>query len=252
MVLCRADLNCANALGTNCIFPTLDPSDIGTTERPDSLQNSIDQDLSGEFADRSLELNNLSQELKENFTKLKYLAKLNTEDDGHHRGEKIQQIRDSDMLYFTERNLQRLSNLWGPQKFVTSGCMAALIFLDNYLRGIQLNSRMMDRLVARLHHSMKLVFEEMPQHEGREKASNAIFWVLFVGGVASGTRPEREWFLAHLVDLSNWLAIQSWKKAEHILKTFLWPPTWDRLGRFLWNGIDDARLINMITWAETA
>lgn len=242
----RADLNSANALGTDCIFPTLDPSDIGIGERQDGLHININENS----ADKSLDVDQLSQELKENFTNLKYLAKLNKEDDGYHRGEKIQQIRDSDMLYFTERSLQRLSNIWGPQKFVTSGCMAAIIFLDNYLRGIQLNSRMMDRLVARLHHSMKLVFGEMAQHDGREKASKAIFWVLFVGGVASGIRSEREWFLAHLIDFSDWLAIQSWEEAERILKDFLWPTTWDRLGHFLWNQIDDTRLVNMIDWPD--
>jgi len=243
-------LNCANALGTNSIFLVLDPSDISTTGIEN--QSYIDPFLSpnGESTAADWKSGRLSLELKENFTSLKYLANMSNNDKSHCRDTKLQQIEASDKLYFTERSLQRLSNLWGPRKFVTSGCIAAIIFLDNLLRGIQLTARLMDRLVARLHHSMEIVLQEMSQHDGSKNASNAIFWVLYIGGVASGDRSEHEWFLAQLIEFSDRLDIQSWECAEGILKDFLWTRSWDRLGLLLWTEIEEARLMNMITWPE--
>jgi len=245
-------LNCANALGTNSTIPILNMSDIDDSDKSHqsciyACRNPKSNSASGDW-----DLETLTSKFSENLTTLKYLARVNENDNGCSSGGKAHHIKDSDKLYFTERSLQQLSNLWGPRKFATSGCIAAIIFLDNSLRGIQLNSRLMDRLVARLHHSMQLVFEEMSQYSGKEKANNAIFWVLFVGGVASGVRRERDWFLAQLIDFKELLGVQSWEDAETILKEFLWPNIWYRLGSLLWNEVEDTQKMKVPAESRTS
>ncbi len=244
-------------MGTNAIFPLLDPSDIAPSDAPfhhrvQDYRKIASDTIYGDHNNSKRDPDALRKELRDHFTNLRQIIKMDKEGDSIHQSRKIRQIQNSDRLYFTERSLQRLSNRWGPRKFVSSGCLAAIIFLDNYLRGIQFNARMMDRLVARLHFSMTIVLEEMLQHDGHAKASYAIFWVLFVGGVASGERPEGRWFLIHLTDFSRWLGIKSWDDARQILKDFLWPDTWNSLGYVLWKQIEMNHQVDMIIWPEIA
>lgn len=234
----RADLNCASALGTDAIFPLLDSHDIALTgEQPRLVNHAVNHDpLEVKTNSRTLRT-----ELQQTFSALKCLADINRKEGGATRSTKIRQIQDSDELHFVERSLQRLSNLCGPHKFLTSGCIAAIIFLDNQLRGIQLNAKLMDRFVARLRFSMQMILEDISRHDSRERASSAIFWVLFVGAVASGVRPEGDWFLRRLCELSYQLALPSWDDALSILRAFLWAEDWNSLGRFLWIEIDEKR-----------
>jgi hypothetical protein len=89
----------------------------------------------------------MTKELKDNFTVLKYFSEPGLVGRANNEKDKKRQIHDSDKLFFTERSLLNLSNCWGPSKFATSGCLAAIIFIDNYLRGIVFHARIMVSLL---------------------------------------------------------------------------------------------------------
>lgn len=122
----RADLNCANALGSDPIFNILESSEKTTLEllhlvppagkglpiRRYSLQSETP-------GFKNLEA--LSMELKDSFTTLKYFAEIDTSAGVYIRKGKDEKIQDSDKLYATERSLLVLANIWGPKKFATSG-----------------------------------------------------------------------------------------------------------------------------------
>lgn len=91
-----------------------------------------------------------------------------------------------------------------------------------------------DRLVARLQFSMNMVLSDIPRHNTNKESTKAMFWVLFVGGLAAGTRPERDWFISYLLILKDGLCLQSWEETESILEAFLWPKVWHGLGKMLW------------------
>lgn len=106
----------------------------------------------------------------------------------------------------------------------------------------------MERLVQRLQSYMNLVLNDISRHRSNENSARAILWVLYVGGVASGNRAEREWFIANLPDYCDCLGLQSWEQVEVILKDFLWAPTWQSQGQLLWLQVEEARLMKSIVW----
>jgi hypothetical protein len=184
----------------------------------------------------------LNRELKENFNNLKLLAKINADNKDFSSLNKEERTRDSDTLYLTERSLLTLSNVWGPRKFVTSGCLAAIIFIDNQLRGINFRAPLMDRVVSRLQLSLSTVLDDLSQHDLKDSSVKAILWALFVGAIAADCRPSREWFIKRLLDFCDGLDMQTWEDTENILQGFLWPAPWQAQGRILWNEVEENRM----------
>lgn len=109
--------------------------------------------LFGESALPSISLQSMTRELKDNFTILKQFSELSPVTQAN-KEDKKRQILESDKLYFTERSLLNLTHCWGPSKFATSGCLAAIIFIDNYLRGIVFHARIMASLLYSLYFSI--------------------------------------------------------------------------------------------------
>ncbi|KUJ20986.1 uncharacterized protein LY89DRAFT_715284 [Mollisia scopiformis] len=251
-----ADLNCANALGTNPVFPILESDRCAraiswfdtATEAKDQWPSAV---IFGDSVLAEGDLQRMTRELKDDFTALKYFSDLGHIDRTNNEEGKMQQIYDSDKLYFTERSLLTLSNSWGPSKFATSGCLAAIIFLDNYFRGVAFHARIMASLHLREHISRLPSFLgvlDISRHNANEGSTKALFWVLCVGGVASGVRPERDWFISHLLSFTDALELQMWEQAELVLKTFLWPNAWSTDGRALWAQLEEARITNSMIW----
>ncbi|KAG4440208.1 hypothetical protein IFR05_004287 [Cadophora sp. M221] len=252
-LLLWADLNCANALGSDPMFDLVDND--GSSKLPPSYSDVSNKgrtfdggasNPSNTPGTRDLEAMNL--ELKNNFTSLKQLANIGADIDGQANRGKDDKIRDSDRLYTAERSLLVLANIWGPGKFATSGCIAATIFLDNHLRGVGFNARLMDRLVTRLQFSMNMVLNDISRHNANDNTARAILWVLYVGGTAAGNRPEKEWFITQLPDFCDNLGLKTWEEAELILKDFLWAPSWQSQGRLLWMQVEEMRLLKNIVW----
>ena len=192
---------------------------------------------------RSLtELQLLHKDLIDKFIDLRYLVGINSL---HRRQtvERDEQIMNSDEVYFTERSLLTLSNLLGPRNLVTSCCIAAIIFIDNHLRGIDFIARIVSRHVARLKLSMELFLDEASGYAAQSTTPQTILWTLYVGGIAAGSRLERGWFVAQLLDFCDLLEVNCWEDAEGVLENFLWPGAWDLEGILLWECIEDARVM---------
>jgi hypothetical protein len=190
-----------------------------------------------------MELQLLNKDLIDKFTDLRYLAGINSSFDRRQTIERDEQIMRSDEVYYTERSMLVLSNLCGPRDFVTSCCVATIIFIDNHLRNIALNARIIGRHVARLKLSTGLFLDQPSTFAAHSATPRTIFWTLYVGGTAAGGRPERGWFVEHLLEFCDLLELSSWEDAEGILKTFLWPVSWDFQGTMLWECLEDAMVI---------
>ncbi|KAF8864166.1 hypothetical protein BDZ45DRAFT_721914 [Acephala macrosclerotiorum] len=260
-LLLWADLNCANALGNNPNIAILDTDECARAiswfnTAAEAKEQWPSVMISGQTMPDELDLGNMTKELRHDFTALKYFSELGPVTRVDNEEGKRRQIYDSDKLFLVERSLLTLSNAWGPGKFAASGCIAATIFLDNYIRGIAFRARIMagspnerspsytlrnNKEMARLQFSMNMVLNDITRYNSNEGSTKAMIWVLFVGGVAAGARPEREWFISHLLSFTDALELQLWEQAEPILKSFLWPAAWQNLGRALWTHIEEAK-----------
>jgi hypothetical protein len=251
----RADLNCAISMGTNPVFPCpeIDQSDPSSPPQPSISEEPATNssgDLNKTSTRRASSVEALNMELKENFNNLKRLALINAEKKEPSGIAKEEGKRNGDTLYQTERSLLTLSNTWGPGKFVTSGCLAAIIFIDNQLRGINFRARIMDRVVGRLQLSISMVLDDISKHDVQKNAARAILWALFVGAIAAETRNCRGWFVEHLLDFCDVLDIQTWEEMEKILRGFLWPSTWQTQSHVLWNEVEENRMMKYTTFPE--
>jgi hypothetical protein len=100
---------------------------------------SISEELSNEHPSRSYmsretDVETLNLALNQNFECLRRLTQMNGDTEPISI-DKEESKRDSDTLYRSERSPLVLSHIWGPRKFVTSGCLAAIIYTDDQLRG---------------------------------------------------------------------------------------------------------------------
>jgi hypothetical protein len=69
-----------------------------------------------------------------------------------------------------------------------------------------------------------------------------LFWMLFVGGMASLGRPERSWFCFKLARYRNTLKLSSWIGAKEELEKFAWLDVpGETLGISLWQELDRIR-----------
>jgi hypothetical protein len=241
----RADLNCANALACDPNFPIPNYHETKACTRASQAQrgSSSNTSFEGGNVGSLIELQVLNKDLMDRFIDLRYLAGINSLPGRRQSILRDEQIWRSDEVYFTERSLLTLSNLSGSRNFVTSCCVAAIIFIDNHLRGIAFIARIMTRHVARLKLSMELFLEDASSFAARSTTPRTILWTLYVGGIAAGSRPERVWFVTQLLEICDLLELRCWDDAEGILKQFLWPVTWDFEGILLWECVEDARMV---------
>lgn len=241
----RADLNCANALGTDPSFPVPHDFEPNNISPPSTMSQARQKSSSMENTSPAMktvkDTETLNRELRDNFTALKHLAKINHRRDRHALSDeqKREMIRDSDRLFLVERNLLTLSNIY-PGKFITSGCLAAIIFLDNSLRDIPLEARIMGRLVTRLRTSMVLVLGDIPKHAVNTQSTRALLWVLYVGSIAAVVEYDKEWFIEHLREYCDALNMRSWEDIEVLLAEFLWSEAWNHQGRDIWTKVEKA------------
>ncbi|KAE9379202.1 hypothetical protein N431DRAFT_153678 [Stipitochalara longipes BDJ] len=233
-------------MGTNPVFPDLEKEQTGylSTLCASTLEETP------RTMNRETRVETLNSTLKENFDNLKRLSHGTADTKEPISIDEKDGIRDSDTLYRTERSLLILSNIWGPRKFVTSGCLAAIIYIDNQLRGINFIAQIMDRVIERLQLSIGVVLDDISQHDLKENAARAILWALVVGAIASDKRVNRVWFLERVVDFCDALDLQTWEDAEKILNGFLWSPAWHTRGHVLWKQVEENRLMKYTTFPE--
>jgi len=160
-------------------------------------------------------------------------------------------IQDSDRLLLTELKLVTLAKNPNSNELVSSTCIATIIFLDNHLRGVSFNARIMDRFVFRLQSSMNAVLDTISPFDIDIKIARIVLWILYVGGAAAENKSERAWFVTHLSYFSDSLQIDSWENLREILQSFLWPLDWEQCGILLWEEVDkDRASINLLLSQE--
>lgn len=246
----RADLNCANALGTNPAFPIPRDFESYNISELSAVFHNLDLPARMECTSPSKisvkDTQTLNRELQENFTVLKHLSRINHRKDGLSitNDQRIEMIRDSDRLLLVERNLLTLSNI-SPGKFITSACISAIIFLDNNLRDVSFQAKIMGRLVTRLRTSMELVLGGVANHIVNPQSTKAIMWVLYVGSIAAVADSDKKWFLQRLVEYCDILSLKCWDDAETILGEFMWSEAWGAEGRDTWNEIEATTRVHL-------
>jgi hypothetical protein len=238
----RADLNCANSLGGSPEFdiseytnllpptpPTTPPEDDQLNLQPQlEPNNNLLSDL--QLLDRSL---------VDLFIDLRDLAELEL-----HQSKSPQDmnaIQDSDRLLLTELKLLTFSRSPNSSKLVASACMAAIMFLDKYLRGVSFKARIMDRFVTRLQASMNEVLDTISPFDIDVKIARILLWILYVGGTAAEKKPERAWFVTHLSYFCDSLQLNTWEDAKRTVQSFLWPSDWEECGSLLWEEVNKDR-----------
>lgn len=197
-------MNCANALGSMTVYDLLKSDGNSATNITKCGRETTGTEFLRTEHPHAKVSEALTVVLKENFTSLKQLVDIDA--DMTERGKEVK-IVHSDKLYITERKLLILANSWGPGKFATSACIAATIDLDNHLRGVGFNTRLIARLVTRLQLSITMVLNDVSRHDANEKTVKAILWVLFIGGIAAEARPETEWFDRQLPKYCDMLSL---------------------------------------------
>lgn len=237
-------------MGTDPIFPGLDNDQ---TEHLSCHYAQTSEGLSNKPPRKSYlnrdQVETLNMALKENFDNLKRLSQMSGDNQAISI-DKEESIRDSDALYRAERSLLVLSHIWGPRKFVTSGCLAAIIYSDNQLRGISFRAQIMDRVVERLQLSLGVVLNDISQHDLKENAARAILWALVVGAIASDNRACRGWFVERIETFCDALDLQTWEATEKMLNGFIWPRAWRAQFLILWNEVEENRLMKYTTFSE--
>ena len=239
----RADLNCANALACNPMFspPT---SCVPRYYAPAfHIQKGLlsIESYKGKNIDISAELPQLHEDLFDKFLCLRYLAGINSSPGCRLSIGKEEQILWSDRLYCAERELRLLSNKYGSQNFVASCSIAAILFIDNELRSIEFCAQIMGRHVTRLKLSLSSFLDQGWTSTAFLTTPMTMLWSLYVGGIAAGSRSERGWFVARLLEICDHLEITSWEDTRAVLKSFLWSAAWEFEGLLLWISLEVAR-----------
>lgn len=181
--------------------------------------------LNGPLIDYSDSL--LSNELTDCFKALRRVSGLYSSKLDCNEVAKEVRIHRSDEVYLLERRLLVLSNLSSSPSIITSSCIAAIIFIDKHMRGINFIAGIMAKFVKRLHLSLGRVFAETSVPAASVTTKRALFWILCVRSLASMNRPERLFFITKLASIYEMLDLKRWDDAEHILSRFLWPSSWD-------------------------
>lgn len=86
-------------------------------------------------------------------------------------------------------------------------------------------------LVETLRHSLCKSYRTL-----QSTKSDLLFWILFMGSLASRGMECHSWFLAHLVDVADQLSLEGWGSAMSVLQGFLFVcRSSDEPAKELWN-----------------
>jgi hypothetical protein len=73
----------------------------------------------------------------------------------------------------------------------------------------------LDHLVEMLRKSLFISFSAL-----QSTAPDLLFWILFIGSLASKGMKSNSWFVAHLTDVTDQLSLQDWDRAVSLLEEF--------------------------------
>jgi hypothetical protein len=95
--------------------------------------------------------------------------------------------------------------------------MAGTIFLYLYLRSIPPSSTALDYFMMNLRDALT---DGNVVDDTRTFPPDVLFWVLFMGGIASGGGMQRQWFRTQATKIRVALALDSWAVGRQILMRF--------------------------------
>ena len=156
---------------------------------------------------------------------------------------RLDSLQYSDWLYCVKRALTDLSNCKRDAEKQILPCIsiAALILVEVCLRGISLNSGIIDRLVARGKTTLEVLSAGISIASADTATRIILLWVLFVCGTAATTRAEYLWYVCRVVELCDLLDLHNWEDVEVILEDVWWHSTWILPYVALWGEMETAR-----------
>lgn len=226
-----ADLNSASALGEDPILPSI--------SRPDT------HELFGEsiyLAGRELDFLPLEKDVHNVFNDLRHLSHiLLTNSD--RQLQSLNTLGHADWIYCVKRSLVLLSNkpVIEATDFVPCLALAAHLLLEVCLRNININSRIIDRLVTRSKHALDRVFLNSSTTSTQPTTSVLLLWTLFVAGTAAYSRPEAPWFIERMKEVLDRLRLYTWPDIEDVLEDVWWHSAWKLPYVGFWNEIQISR-----------
>ena len=225
-LLCRIDVQCASALSTALRFPPMD--DLNLSPDLDSTRTAIPnlQMETAENQDTEFELCKVDKTLAALFDDLRHLSGFlagKYPDFSH----KIDDISCSDKLYSVNRRLVSLLDQYRDKtsRIERSCCIAALMYINCYLREVRPLTRIIRDFVVQLKASMI----ELDGSTGTLQSvddvaiSKLVVWALVLGATMAPAGPERTWFISRLMYMLDIMHVVYWEDVEVMLKTIVWP-----------------------------
>lgn len=131
----------------------------------------------------------------------------------------------SDKIFFVEHELLMLSTadeqLGSPlEDFITRACsMAGHIYIYVAVRHLLLNAPLFDTFVSQLHDALDHPYNLSIWSHSR---TVTVLWVLTVGGCAAMERPQRSWFIGHLLGIMSSLKVTTLGRLRQLLEQAVW------------------------------
>ena len=234
----RADINSAAALGSSPMLPPVQRPDVSLLLGPFTA-----------FTGRHMDLEPLGKDVSDIFTDLRELSHILTSSNTAEL-KQLDSLQYSDWLYCVKRALIDLSNCKGNAEKQILPCIsiAALILVEVCLRGISLNSRIIDRLVTRGKTTLEVLSAGMSITPTDTATRIIMLWVLFVCGAAATTRAEYPWYVCRVVEICDLLDLHKWEDVEVILEDVWWHSTWILPYVALWGEMETARAAAIALW----
>ena len=113
--------------------------------------------------------------------------------------------------------------------------LAALIYINIVFRELQPNSAVHATLTNRLR--ISLMQTDFKSCWGT--LSEALLWVLFIGGSVAMQEPTKSWLMFTLENVCSHLKLQSWCNARDILSKYLWcDRIWEERCKSIWSCVN--------------
>ena len=113
--------------------------------------------------------------------------------------------------------------------------LAALIYINIVFRELQPNSAVHATLTNRLR--ISLMQTDFKSCWGT--LSEALLWVLFIGGSVAMQEPTKSWLMYTLENVCSHLKLQSWCNARDILSKYLWcDRIWEERCKSIWSCVN--------------
>lgn len=223
--LTRADLNCANAMGTNLTFPLSEYINLLPLPNRIRIGKAIQPSDQEVYIESNLEI--LGTDLHRLMHEIQRLTRLTPSQIERDEDLGICSLVQSDEILLSQATLITIAKDPCSNKLAGVCYNAAMILLDSYIRHIIFEACIMDRYMAQLQAEIYPFLDAGDSTCVDPRMEKFLLWALFVGGIIASEKPCRSWALKYQVFYCEKLGVRSWGDVKPILESFLWPPTWN-------------------------